>query len=414
MASRKGLPTESYKGVRDFYPEDQAVQNYIFSVMKKTCESFGYLEYGASILEPTDIYTAKGAENEEIVNEQTYTFKDRGDRSVTLRPEMTPTVARMIAAKRKELAFPARWYSIPNLFRYERPQRGRLREHWQLNADIFGVATVDAEVEIISLAAEILRAFGANDSDFEIRVSSRKILDSLFASLNLSEKKAKELRALIDRKAKIADFESQAERIVGKPFSLDSVIPNAEVQELIERLKALGMKNVVFDASLARGFDYYTGIVFEIFDTSPSNNRAMLGGGRYDNLLSIFGVEPIPTVGFGMGDVTMRDFLQTRKLLPNLGKTKLFICTVDTADIPGAQKLAARLRERGLTVAVNLTGKKVGEQIKYAEKHGIPCLVCVGSNEFKTGSYVVKHLPTREEKAATEEKIKDVVDEFLA
>lgn len=414
MPKKGGLPTESYRGVRDFYPEDQAVQNYIFSVMKKTCESFGYLEYGASILEPTEIYTAKGVENEEIVKEQTYTFKDRGDRSVTLRPEMTPTVARMIAAKRKVLPFPARWFSIPNLFRYERPQRGRLREHWQLNADIFGVAMVDAEVEIISLAAEILRGFGANDSDFEIRVSSRKILDSLFASLKLSEKKAKELRTLIDRKAKINDFENQAEKIVGRPFSLDSVLPSAEVQELIERLKALGMKNVVFDASLARGFDYYTGIVFEIFDTSPSNNRAMLGGGRYDNLLEIFGVEPIPTVGFGMGDVTMRDFLQTRKLLPLLGKTKLFICTVDTADIPAAQKLAMRLRRGGLTVAVNLTGKKVGEQIKYAERQGVPCLVCVGDNEFKTGSYIVKHLSSREEKATNELGIRDVVEDFLS
>src|SRR5574343_1388711 len=164
MAKNTSLSTESYKGVRDCYPEDMAVQNYIFSTWKKVVERFGYSEYNASILEPAELYRAKTGE--EIVNEQTYTFKDRGDREVTLRPEMTPSVARMVAAKRRELGFPLRWCSIPNLFRYEQPQRGRLREHWQLNVDIFGVFDLWAEVEVINVAFDLMKKFGASEKDF--------------------------------------------------------------------------------------------------------------------------------------------------------------------------------------------------------------------------------------------------------
>ncbi len=174
----KKLSTEPYKGVRDFYPADMAVQSYIFDIWKKTAESFGYEEYGASVLEPANFYKAKSGE--EIVNEQTYTFIDRGEREVTLRPEMTPTLARMVAAKKRELVFPLRWYSIPNLFRYEQPQRGRVREHWQLNVDLFGVNGIEADVEVISLAYKIMKNFGAKDEDFEIRVNSRNLLRKIF------------------------------------------------------------------------------------------------------------------------------------------------------------------------------------------------------------------------------------------
>src|ERR1035437_10037839 len=171
----KKLSTEAYKGVRDFYPEDMFVQKHIFERMRKAVEKFGYSEYGASVLEPSDLYKAKSGE--EIVNEQTYTFKDKGDREVSLRPEMTPTVARMIAAKLKEFSFPLRWYSIPNLFRYENPQRGRMREHWQLNVDIFGVKNLNAEVEAIAIASKIMRNFGLKDADFEIKINNRVIIN---------------------------------------------------------------------------------------------------------------------------------------------------------------------------------------------------------------------------------------------
>ena len=249
------LGTEPYKGVRDFYPEDMAVQNYIFNTWRKVAESFGYVEDSASPLEPTEIYTEKSGV--EIVNEQTFTFTDRGDRSVTLRPEMTPTLARMVAARRRSLKFPLRWFSIPNLFRYERPQRGRRREHWQLNCDLLGIAGIEGDKEMISLVYAIMKEFGAKDSDFEIRIN------------------------------------------------------NADT----DIFKEIG-PNFVFDPSLARGQAYYTGMVFEIFDTDSENNRALAGGGRYDNLLELFEVNLIPAIGFGMGDITLRDFLETHKLGP--------------------------------------------------------------------------------------------------
>ena len=281
------LGTDPYKGVRDFYPEDMAVQNYIFNTWRKTAEKFGYVEYSASILEPAELYKSKTSE--EIVNEQTFTFTDRGGREVVLRPEMTPTLARMIAARRRNLKFPLRWYSIPNVFRYERPQRGRRREHWQLNCDLMGIADVEAEVEIISLAHAIMKAFGAKDDDFEIRLSSRKALP---------EGVTMETIRRIDK---------------GEEINID-VPETDEIRSAFEYLDKKGVRNAKFDPKIVRGFDYYTGVVFEVFDTSPESRRSLFGGGRYDNLLEMFGVEPIPTVGFGMGDVTIWDFLETHKL----------------------------------------------------------------------------------------------------
>ncbi|MDP2704788.1 MAG: ATP phosphoribosyltransferase regulatory subunit [bacterium] len=281
------LGTDPYKGVQDFYPEDMAVQNYIFNTWRKTVESKGYLEYSASILEPAELYKSKTSE--EIVNEQTFTFVDRGGREVVLRPEMTPTLARMVAARRKSLKFPLRWYSIPNVFRYERPQRGRRREHWQLNCDLMGIAGVEAEVEIILLAHTIMKAFGAKDEDFDIRINSRKALPE-GASMETVRK--------IDK---------------GEETNIE-IKETDEIRVLLEKLEEAGIKNAKFDPKIVRGFDYYTGMVFEVFDTHQDNNRSLFGGGRYDNLLEVFGVDPVPTVGFGMGDITLRDFLETHGL----------------------------------------------------------------------------------------------------
>lgn len=309
------LDTAPYKGVRDFYPEDMAIQNYMFETWKKVAKDFGYVEYGASILEPAELYKSKG--NEEIINEQTFSFIDRGDREVVLRPEMTPTLARMVAAKKRELKFPLRWFSIPNLFRYERPQRGRKREHWQLNCDVLGIAGIEAEVEIIHLASNIMKSFGTKDQDFEIRINNRKLLQERFGSKLISAEKLPEALRLLDKKDKIeaTEFDLEWKKLSNESFEV-SHEANTEINGLISELSKLGIKNVVYDPVLTRGFDYYTGTVFEIYDTHPDNNRSLFGGGRYDNLLEIFGVEPVPTVGFGMGDITFRDFLETHKLGP--------------------------------------------------------------------------------------------------
>ena len=205
MSNKSKLSTESYKGVRDFYPEDMAIQNYIFEVWRKTAKSFGYVEYGASILEPAELYRTKSSE--EIVNDQMFTFKDRGDREVALRPEMTPTLARMIAGKRKSIKFPLRWFSMPNLFRYEKPQRGRKREHWQLNCDVLGIVGIEAEVEILSLACSIMKAFGAKDKDFEIRVNDRGLFEEVFERVGGVSKSTKEMVIrLLDKQEKIDNF----------------------------------------------------------------------------------------------------------------------------------------------------------------------------------------------------------------
>ena len=401
------LSTESYKGVRDFYPEDLFVQNYLFAVMRKTAESFGYSEYSSSILEPTELY--RGKTSEEIVNEQTYSFKDRGDRDVTLRPEMTPSVARMVAARRRELPFPLRWYSIPNVFRYERPQRGRLREHWQLNCDLFGVKGVEAEVEMISLAYRLMKNFGAKDSDFEIKINNRDSLNKLFEAHELNAEQARNMLALIDRKDKIDNFNEEAEKIAGKKFSFHEK-ENEAVVEIRNQLARLNITNVVYEPALARGFLYYTGIVFEVFDTDPKNNRSLFGGGRYDNLLSLFGAEPLPAVGFGMGDVTMRDFLETRGLLPEYrSKTDLFLCTVTKEILPEAEKLAGVLRGQGLAVALNLAEKKVGDQIKLADKQKIPYIICIGPDEVKSGIFTLKNLQTGTEEPLEAESIASAI-----
>lgn len=310
MTDKSKLSTESYKGVRDFYPEDMKIQNYIFGVWKKTAESFGYEEYSASLLEPIELYKSKSSE--EIVSEQMFTFTDRGEREVALRPEMTPSLARMIAAQRKSLKFPLRWYSIPNLFRYERPQRGRLREHWQLNCDVMGISDTSADVEIIKLSYQIMKAFGAKDEDFQIKINNRKSLEEAIKSKLKNEADYQTALRLLDKKEKITEeeFDTKWKELSDSPFEI-----NTEVnQDLSKIIKSLGISNITYDPLLTRGFDYYTGMVFEVFDTNPENKRSLFGGGRYDNLLEIFGVEPVPTVGFGMGDVTIRDFLETHNL----------------------------------------------------------------------------------------------------
>lgn len=407
-----------YTGVRDFYPEDMAVLRYIFDTWAHSAEKFGFERYDASILEPAELYRAKSSE--EIVNEQTYTFTDRGDREVTLRPEMTPTVARMIAQRRRELAFPVRWYSIPNLFRYERKQRGRLREHWQLNCDIFGSEDIHAEVEIIGVARDIFLSFGASESDFEIRVNHRSLMGTWFTSLGVSKEQIPALTRLIDRKNKIeqSEFEKEASDLVGASLrkfleifesaSLSSILEQIgqpekenELYRVIEALEALGIRNVRFDPTIARGFDYYTGTVFEVFDTNPENRRSLLGGGRYDNLVGLLGGEAIPAVGFGFGDVTMRDFLEVHNLLSRMGEEyrsapTVMIVTPQESYLNNALLCAQNFRAYNIRTAVNLSSKKLGDQIKNAVKMGTPYAVVVGE-EYEDGNAMLKDLKGEKE-----------------
>ena len=408
------LSTESYKGVRDFYPEDMAIQQYIFETWAYTAASFGYERYDASVLEPAALYRAKGAENAEMVNEQTYTFTDRAEREVTMRPEMTPTVARMIARKQKELAFPVRWYSIPNLFRYERAQRGRLREHWQLNCDLFGSTDYSTDIELIALAHQVFMNFGADESMFEILVNNRATMQHAYAALGITDQAVvTEITRLNDRKDKIdaADYLAQLNEIVSDPALAEEIKAMIESDDpgesvVVTGLQELGITNVRLDRSLARGFDYYTGTVFEFKDTAPTNNRSLLGGGRYDNLTGLFSAEAIPGVGFGFGDITMRDFLETHDLLPELSTSAtVVVAPVSEAENLPALKVAQTLRTAGVSVVTDVSTRKLGKKIDAAEKQLSTYVVIVGADEVANTVYAMKDLVTGTEQSGTLEAL---------
>ncbi len=405
------LSTDPYKGVRDFYPADQFIQSYIFEHMSRTCELFGYEEYNASVMEPTDLYLSKTSS--EIINDQSYTFSDRGERSVTLRPEMTPTLARMIAGKSRDIPFPARWYSIPNCFRYERTQKGRLREFWQLNADLLGVSSIEADAEIIALAHAIMRSFGADERNFEIRVSDRRLLDAAYDAIGIDADARADVTRLLDKRDKMEDFDGKLAKVIGNNAQrlvdmLDSTTSTAYLEQLRSQLNAIGVGNMIVDTKIARGFDYYTGMVFEVFDTSGENRRSLFGGGRYDNLTQMFGGEAIPAVGFGMGDVTMRDYLETHNLMPSyVPTTELMLCVVDASAMSHATKLAHDLRLDDVSVAVNFSGKKIGDQIRQADKMKIAYIIAVGEQERNSGQYTIKNLATGHELTTSADKIAD-------
>jgi len=411
--TNKKLTTDSYKGVRDFYPEDMAVQRYIFDSWAKTAESFGFERYDASILEPADMYRAKGAENEEMVNEQTYTFTDRGDREVTLRPEMTPTVARMVAGKQRELAFPLRWYSIPNLFRYERQQKGRLREHWQLNCDIFGADDYTADIEIIALAYQTMINLGATPDLFKININDRALMTRLYKALGINEDLIPAITRLNDRKNKIDDhtYRHELKEITGDGLLVEEIImmleKSDEQTDVVIGLQELGITNVVFDKSLARGFDYYTGTIFEIFEVDNDGNtvgRSIMGGGRYDNLTEMFSAEKVTGVGFGMGDVRIREFLEEKNLLPANIKTtaaKVEILPMTTEQNLASQKIAKQIRQNSISVSTDINFRKIDKKIEAAKKRGNEFIIVVGENEVESGNLTAKKLSAGVEKTAT-------------
>lgn len=430
------LSTQPYKGARDFYPEDKQLQNYIFSNWMKVVESFGYEQYDAPILEPLELFLAKSSA--EIVNDQTYAFEDRGGRKVVIRPEMTPSVSRLVAGRRQELGYPLRLYSIPSLWRYERPQRGRLREHYQLNVDLFGISNLSAEHEMILIADEILKSFGAKSNMYKIRLNSRKLINNLlndYFKLDLTQSVG--LIRLIDHMHKM-EFDkfaasvdvvlTPAQREAGltdqilnllKIGNINDLPPELHENESVRELKQLiglladaKIDNVVFDITLMRGFDYYTDIVFEVFDTHPENNRAMFGGGRYDGLVGMFNVEPIPTVGFGMGDVTMENFLEVHELLPKLkSKTDLFVILVgDVFD--KSLGVINDLRKMGVNVAVDSSGAKVEKGIKAAIKKQIRYVLFIGDEELEKEQFKLKNLTTEEEETHGLERIVTIVKDY--
>lgn len=429
------LSTQSYKGTRDYYPADKRLQNYIFDTWRSVAESFGYEEYGAPVLEPLEIYAAKSGQ--EIVNEQTYQFTDRGGRSVAIRPEMTPSVARMVAARQQELAVPVRLYSIANFMRYERPQKGREREFWQFNADMFGVEGSVADAEILRLSDAVMQAFGAKRDMYTIRINNRDLINFMMAQyLRLDAVQSQLMIKLFDKKGKItneqfrdqafeifeAEYAQEGLRKIAKLVSATSMaeLPQEilqseavkDVQQLFTLLGEAGITNAKFDITLMRGFDYYTGMVFEVFDTHPDNNRAMFGGGRYDGLVTLFGAQPMPVVGMAPGATTTEEFLLAHSLLPNFTSTTDVYVIVLGDVLKQAERVAGALREEGVKVAVDITGRKLDKQIKAAVKMKIPYLLFIGEEEVKNEVYRLKDIVSEKETEASVERIVTTVQDY--
>lgn len=420
---------QPYKGARDFYPEEKQIQKWMFEKWRRVVERYGYVEYDAPILEPTDLYLMKGSQ--EIIETQTYTFQDRGERSVTIRTEMTPSVSRMVAGRRQELSYPARWYSIPNLWRYERMQKGRLREFWQLNVDMFGVSSAQAELEMIQIADDLFQAFKAKRSTYTIKVNSRVLVTEILSSIGVSAGRSTAVIRLIDRIKKMSTDEfavaldeatgakeiSRAlvqfltiKEISDLPVSLQSSESARSIATVIDTARSQGIRNIEFDVTLMRGFDYYTDIVFEAFATDGENNRSVLGGGRYDGLVGLFGVEPVPTIGFAVGDVVFRDYLETNKLIPTMKlPVELTILIRDEQSVNGAQVAARELREIGVNVAVDFSGRKVDKQFKNAIKSGVRYVLFVGQEELESEQYILKDIKNGSEEKHSLARIMSIV-----
>jgi histidyl-tRNA synthetase len=427
------LPTNPLPGTRDFFPEEMSVRQQVFEKLYKVVESFGYFRYDAPMLEPMELYAAKSSP--EIVSQQTYHLKDRGDRELVVRPEMTPSVARMIAAKAGQLALPARWYSHPNLWRYERKQRGRYREHWQVNVDLFGTESWEAEAEVFEILAEMMFALGAKTGDFKLRASDRALMGHVLVhAAGVPAEKILDAFPVLDRLAKVPREESAralAELGVASPERVFEWLERPagdyraeaakagktfHLLEVMERGLATSQPvQLVFDPTIFRGFTYYTSTVFEIFDTSPDNPRSIAGGGRYDNLVGLFGKQRIPGIGFGMGDVTLIDFLETHGIAPEakLGADAT-VLAVDPTMRAQVKEIALKLRQAGLRVVMPLEAKKLGKQLEKASREGVRCAVIVGPDEAARGAAKLRDLTKSEEREVAFDALVAAVKEAIS
>ena len=427
------LSTHPYKGTRDFYPADMKLRNWFFGKIRNALELASFEEYNGPMLESLEMYIAKSGE--EIANEQTYNFTDRGGRRLAVRPEMTPTVARLVAGKINELNFPLKWFSIPNLYRYENPQRGRLREHWQVNVDIFGCDSYEADLEVISTAISLLKAFNADETMFKVHINNRRFFNDVIAAIAGTDAEgSRKVSKVIDRKNKVPREVYEKDLInlgldTDKIAQIDSLYnmsvteaaalcPNSKgAQELLDLFAALDDLSLaqycVFDFGIIRGLDYYTGTVFEVLDEAPENNRAMFGGGRYDNLVGLFVKNTnISGVGFGFGDVTLENFLVTHDLIPDIYSegTKVLVTKFDDVPYSEYTSLAAKLREAGIQSSVYIGSKKFGKQIEYAVKGNYSHVVIMGTSELEAKEVKVKDLRSREETTVKA----DSITEFFA
>jgi len=414
-------PVQNPKGTRDFYPEDMAFQQYIFDSWRKTCRRYGFEQYEGPMFEHLELYTQKSGDE---IEKQLYAFEDKGGRHIALRPELTPTLARMAAAQGTNLKRPLRWYSIPRLFRYERMQKGRLREFVQLNMDILGADDVTADAELIAAAIDMMRDFGFDESDFKARVSSRTLLEEMFLLCGVERGQLKPLYGLLDRKSKmpedvfltelagiaapedirgrimelfncksLEDVENTAATLSSQTPS-DNIKSLAQLKKLFSLIDAYGFGGyLVFDIGIVRGLAYYTGIVFELFDLR-GGLRAIAGGGRYDDLVGLYGGPPTPAVGFAAGDVVLGELIKAKRSAPPTPpRSDVFIISLDGGAQAEVIKTARRLRSAGISCEFALKERlNVGKQLKLADNANARAALFVGGDEAEAGQMRLKNL----------------------
>ncbi len=401
---------QAVKGTREFYPQQMALRNYIYEKVAAAAQAFGYQEWDAPFIEMIDLYAAKSGE--ELVKKQSFTFQDRGGDFVTLRPELTPSLARMIAAKQGELTFPLRWWSFGPFWRYEQPQKGRAREFFQWNVDMLGANTPEADAELLAVGATFLRSVGLDANRALIYVNDRRLMDAQFDSLKIPAEKRLDVSNLIDRRSKMESgkwdayalelglSQTQLDGLKSMLSDFDLWKTSPELTRLFAALDALGVKEYVkFDPNIVRGLLYYTGTVFEAFDLSGSLKRAIFGGGRYDNLLADVGGQPLPAVGFAMGDVVVGIILQEANLLPNFSPSPahIFVTVFDETLWMQSLALSAQLRGAGLNVMVAPEVSKLPKQFKFADKMKMKFALVLGPDEAEKGLVVVKNLESGEQ-----------------
>ncbi len=422
----KKLSNQELKGTADWLPEEFLLRKYIFDTWRQVCLRYGFEEYLTPLFESADVYRAKSGED--IGGKELLVFKDLGDRELAVRPEMTPSVVRMVSKIYKSSPKPLKLFSIANFFRNEKPQRGRNREFWQLNCDIFGADGARADEEIIKLALDIMLEFNAPVESFVLKMNSRKLLEEFFNFLGLDKNKKVDFFRILDKKAKLekSEFEDrlfiiglEKDKIkalndfMGGETDLDFKdlinsspklkVAYQEIKDLITSLTELGYGDFIeFDPAIIRGFDYYDGIVFEVFDKNPKNSRAIFGGGRYNGLAEIFGESNFPAIGFAPGDETTKLFLENWNLIPeNLAESQ------DSYFFPLLKKdlsfevdnLAKALRLKGLNILVGLEEQKLGKALEFANKKKITKLIILGEEELNKGFYKIKNMRSGEEES---------------
>ena len=413
------------KGTRDFYPEQMAVRRWMFDIIRDVSTRFGYQEYEGPCLEFLELYAAKSGE--ELVQEQAFVFDSPGDDRLTLRPELTPTLARMVAQQQYEIPFPMRWWSIGPFWRYENPQRGRTREFYQWNIDLVGTESAAADAELVAVAATFLKETGLSSDQVRIYVNNRRLMDQAFSKLAIPKDIRPRVFRVVDKIDKLSTeawraFALETGLMVIQVDGLLALLNNNELwrdsEELVvffDLIDSFGVRDYVqYNPKVIRGLDYYTGTVFEAFELG-GQSRAILGGGRYDNLVSDVGGMRLPGVGFAMGDVVIELVLQDAGVIPaRLGaKPQVLVTVFDDETLAASLQAARELREAGCRVVVYPEADKLGKQFKFADRLDVPVAVILGPDELKAGRVAIKNLKTREQVTVEREALVGMIETFL-